>query len=239
MRRSVRCLAVTAAVSVLCACNTTKQVADVAYHPPHGSYRLIVMEPDIELGLLTAGGIVEPRQDWTVQARESVLKALIAQQLAQRADVRVLASLDEVDYDPQRLSELLWLHKAVGTTIRWHKYSGSSLPTKDNRFDWTLGSEAVSFGTAVHYDYALFLHAENSFESSGRAALEAAGLPSCLVGFCVIAPGGRQSAFASLVDLKTGQIVWFNTLHSAVGDIRKVESARKMVDTLLEGMSSP
>jgi hypothetical protein len=32
--------------------------------------------------------------------------------------------------------------------------------------------------------------------------------------------GGVQSGFASLVDLRTGDIVWFNQLGRATGDLR-------------------
>jgi hypothetical protein len=33
------------------------------------------------------------------------------------------------------------------------------------------------------------------------------------------APGGSQTAFASLVDPKTGDLVWFNYMQSNEGDI--------------------
>jgi hypothetical protein len=48
--------------------------------------------------------------------------------------------------------------------------------------------------------------------------------------------GGQQFAYASLVDLKTGQVVWFNTLAATVGDIRTPDGAKKMVDGLLSTM---
>ncbi len=46
-------------------------------------------------------------------------------------------------------------------------------------------------------------------------------------------PGGQQVGFASLVDLETGDIVWFNRLVSGVGDLRTAEPARAAVDDLL------
>jgi hypothetical protein len=58
----------------------------------------------------------------------------------------------------------------------------------------------------------------------------------CGFGFCVMPVGGMQFAFASLVDLKTGQVVWFNTLAATTGDIRTPEGAQKMVDSLLDEM---
>ncbi len=86
-------------------------------------------------------------------------------------------------------------------------------------------------------DYALFLHAEDSFASTGRVALQVLGVAGCLVGFC--APnvgGGGQFAYASLVNLRTGEVVWFNVLQSRIGDIRTPAGAAEMVERLLGRM---
>jgi hypothetical protein len=238
MQLRIRIVLVTALATALAACTVTKQVADTTFHAPQGNYKLIVLEPDISVGLLTAGGVIEPREDWTKQARTNVVQALTSQQVIHGGDVKVAADRQEVGFDPGKLSDLMWLHKAVGSSIALHKYMGAALPTKQGKFDWTLGNEAVQFGAATHYDYALFLHAQDSFESSGRAALQVAGLLACALGVCVLPSGGQQAAFASLVDLKTGQVVWFNALSSSVGDIRTPEGAQKMVTTLLSGMQS-
>ena len=48
--------------------------------------------------------------------------------------------------------------------------------------------------------------------------------------------GGEQHGFASLVDLRSGDIVWFNRLLSVVGDLRTEEPAAKTVSQLLEGL---
>jgi hypothetical protein len=65
---------------VLSACTHTKQFADTGFRPPEGSYRLLVMQPDVSVGLLTAGGQVEQRADWTDAARTHLVTALEAQQ---------------------------------------------------------------------------------------------------------------------------------------------------------------
>ena len=93
-------------------------------------------------------------------------------------------------------------------------------------------------------DYALFLHAEDSFASTGRVALQMLGIAGCAVGFC--APnigGGGQFAYASLVDLRTGEVVWFNVLQTGsqiagikFGDIRTPDGAATMVERLLGRM---
>ena len=48
--------------------------------------------------------------------------------------------------------------------------------------------------------------------------------------------GGHQDAFASLVDLKTGNVVWYNNLFSEVGDIREITGATDLVRRLLDDM---
>jgi hypothetical protein len=233
----IRAAAAATVVLSLCACETTRQQTTADFHPPKGTYKVIVMKPDVTAGLLTAGGIVEPREDWTNQARDNVIKAVEAQETRHGAVVKVAATAKDAGWDPAATEDLVLLHRAVGTAIAMHKYGMQPLPTKKDRFDWTLGEQAVAFGAATHYDYALFLHAEDSFSSGGRRALQAAGFLGCLVGVCVAVSGGQEIAFASLVDLKTGEVIWFNSLVSGLGDIRTPEGANEMVVKLLESIN--
>lgn len=232
----VKLILVSIVVLALGACTSTKQMADVGFIPPEGQYRLLVMRPDVTVGLLTAGGAVEPREDWTDQARTHLIDALSRQQAGRGGMVKVAATREEAGADPQAVADLERLHKAVGASIALHKYLGQSLPTKKDRFDWTLGEAAVAFGQSSGYDYALFLHAEDSFASTGRVALQAVSFLGCMVGVCVMPNGGQQAAYSSLVDLKTGQVVWFNVLSSTTGDIRTPEGAERLVQNLLGKM---
>ena len=49
----------------LTGCTVTNHVADSSFRPPRGNYKLLVMQPDISVGVLTAGGAFEFREDWT------------------------------------------------------------------------------------------------------------------------------------------------------------------------------
>ena len=52
--------------------------------------------------------------------------------------------------------------------------------------------------------------------SRGRVVLGVLGLAGCIVGFCAPNVGGaEQLDYASLVDLKTGEVVWFNVVDAA------------------------
>ena len=235
----MRVVAIALAASLtLSACVQTRQYADLQFTPPQGDYRLLVMRPDVSVGSVTTGGMVEPRADWTEAARINLIAALKAQQAGRGGNARVLERRDGLPgVSAESVAELERLHQAVGSSIALHKYLGQTLPTKRGRgLEYTLGEEAVRFGQATGFDYALFVHADDSFASTGRVALALLGVAGCFVGFCAPMGGGSQSAYASLVDLKTGEVVWFNVLQSQQGDIRKPEGAAQMVERLLGRM---
>jgi hypothetical protein len=230
----------------LAGCVQTRQYADVEFTPPQGDYKLLVMRPDVSVGSVTTGGMVEPRADWTEQARANFLTALRAQQSARGGNAFIMERRDSLPGVPaDNIADLERLHYAVASSIALHRYSGQYLPTKRNRgLDWTLGEEAVELGRRTGYDYALFLYAEDSFASSGRVALQVLGIAGCFVGFCAPTVGGAgQFGYASLVDLRTGEVVWFNVSQASsqvagikFGDIRTQEGAAQMVDRLLDRM---
>lgn len=243
-----RLILVGAATISLSACVQTKQYADVSFAPPQGQYKLLVMRPDVSVGSVTTGGMTEPRADWTEQSSANLLAALKQQQAGRGGNVLILEKRDgltAMGVSADSVAELERLHYAVGASIALHRYNGAYLPTKRGKgLDWTLGQEAVLLGQKTGFDYALFLHAEDSFASTGRVALQVLGVAGCIVGFC--APnigGGGQFAYASLVDLRSGEVVWFNVLQAGtqiaginMGDIRKPEGAAQMVERLLDRM---
>ena len=143
------------------------------------------------------------------------------------------------------MADIERLNSAVDQSIVIHKYLGDYLPTKRSRgLDWTLGEDAVRLGQKTGYDYALFLHAEDQVASSGRVALGILGFAGCFIGFCAPNVGGAtQLDYASLVDLKTGEVVWFNVVQASsqlpgikFGDLRTPAGAQQMVERLLGRM---
>jgi len=245
MRNRGLALALALSVSVS-ACVQTQQYADVQFTPPQGDYKLLVLRPDVTVGSITTGGMVEPRADWTDQARASIVQALRNQQASHGGRVTIVERRDQLPgVTPEELAEVERLNAAVAESIVVHKYLGDYLPTKRGKgLDWTIGQQAVRLGQKTGYDYALFLHAEDQVASRGRIALGVLGLAGCVVGFCAPNIGGAQQIdYASLVDLKTGEVVWFNVVIAgsqvpgiSFGNLRTPEGAAQMVDRLLGRM---
>lgn len=191
--------------------------------------RVLLMPVNIQLFELTAGGLEEPKADWTAAAEKHVHTALL-NFFAQRNDMVLRYEAPKDNLAKARNNEqLMKLYEVVGQTILVHTYfEGYNLPTKKNGFDWSLGSGIQRINERYDANVALFIFIRDSYASAGRKVAMVVG---ALAGIAIA--GGAQTGFASLVDLDSGNILWFGKLLSATGDLRTEEAAKKAVDQLL------
>jgi hypothetical protein len=188
--------------------------------------RLLVLPADMELYSMSAGGVVEPRADWTDSAQKHFSAALAAEGKLLGPKVSTL-SLTEAD----EFADIVTLHRAVADAISLHHKGGLlELATKGDRLDWSLGDAVQPLRERTGADYALFTWVRDSYASNER---KAAMVALALMG--AISFGGEQVGYASLVDLRTGRVVWFNQLDRMSGDLRAPEPAVETVEALLKG----
>jgi hypothetical protein len=222
--------AILLSVILLSGCATYHRGAETLRRPSEVA-AIVMMPVDVEIFELSAGGALEPKADWTEAAHRNLVEALRAEEAGRGLTFRgfddsVLTAEQRVPID-----QVQRLHGAVGRAIQMHWNAGPlTLPTKQGRFDWTLGQPAAALRGQTGADYALFVWVRDSHSSAARVGLMVA---AALLGVSV--PGGVQTGFASLVDLSTGEIVWYNRLLRAVGDLRTPEPARETARTLLDG----
>ena len=187
---------------------------------------VVIMPTDIELFSISAGGIPEPKADWTEAASRHFKAALIQKKKSLGTGTVELSEKDADD-----VAEINTLHAAIARAVSLHHFGPSSfnLPTKAGKLDWSLGETVRVIKDKTGADYALFSWIRDSYASGERVATMIV-----LALFGVGVPGGSQVGYASLVDLNTGQIVWFNRLLRAGGDLREAEKAVETLNTLLE-----
>lgn len=188
------------------------------------SGRVLLMPLDVELYEVQAGGMVEPQAAWTRAAKTHVKDATEARLKSKGSQLVPYAPPAEGSTDAHVHQQLIKLHEAVSSNILKFR----NLPTTRNRFDWSLGKDAALLRAGSGADYALFIVIRDSYTSEGRKALQVLG---ALLGIGI--PGGVQLGFASLVDLKSGDIVWYNLLGRGEGDLRTPGPARAAVAALL------
>lgn len=209
-----------------CAQTQVRHKAD--HHEPQQSVSVLLMPVDIELSALTAGGVREVRADWTGMAKKLVSDAL-RRQLAQHDDQLLEYVEPRSPEELQQHTQIMKLHGVVGTTIMVYSIlPATQPPTKENSFEWSLGKEVSSLREASGADYGLFLYIRDSYATAGRKTLMVA---SALFGIGV--QGGSQVAFATLVDLRDGSVIWFNRIIKQTGDLRTEGAAYSAVQELL------
>jgi hypothetical protein len=215
---------------MLVACGATNQVKSVEnLSATKEGAKILLMPLDVELSVLTAAGLTEPNAEWTENAIV-YMKNSVASNLAEK-------NVNLIDYsnnsnDPASVPvQLEKLHEAVGRTILQAGFL--PLPSRSPDETWTLGRDANVLSQQTGADYALFVFVRDSYASGGRVAMS---VLMALAGVGV--SGGSQFGFASLVDLKTGDVVWFNRLMRGTGDMREPEPAAETAKVLLTGFPS-
>jgi len=193
---------------------------------------VVMIEPEIQLYEAMASGILEPRQEWSKTAQK-LYPEMVAASLKQ-GGVSLKPEFEiRDDLDPNsRIGQIIRLNKAVSFSIRRYTLGNTSLATKKGKqLDWSLGPGVQELQKATGADYALFTMIEDSYSSKGLAALRIIG--ALWLGGDI--GGGAQVGITTLVDLKTGQVVWFNYIYNQTGDLRNEEGAKATAKKLLKG----
>jgi hypothetical protein len=202
-----------------------------------------LLPPEVEVYQIDAGGVREKMEEWSNQARTNIIVAL-QNELQTRIGMSLkVADEKSLEEEKSLLEATRSLYNAVGLTILLHTYHPNAayiFEEKRKNFDYSLGSEVRDL---VEQGEALFLvNATDHVWTGGRQALQALGVilgvGAGVATGVVLVPylGGGTSLSAALVDNRTGDILWFNTLsHGAGTDLRDPGSTKAFVSELFNG----
>lgn len=196
---------------------------------PAAGLNIVVFRPDVQVGAMKAGGVNEPNAEWTEAARTNLRDALSASPELAGADIKFVDELG--GDDANLLTEYRGMFEIVaGAMTRHGAVAENALPGK-GAGDWTLGEGAAQLRQATGADYALFLFSRDAYGDTGRKISQALSAVLTLR----FKSAGIHSGHAGLVDLRTGDVVWFNTDGALGGDMRDADGAQERVRQLLAG----
>ena len=227
-------LALLGVAALLAGCASTQSFAPPEPAAIVSGAQVLIMPPDIELGQINTAGLYAPKADWTYDAQRHVLGAL-TQALRDRGHAGAVYGGDPQTVAPieREHAQTVKLFEAVRQTVLQYKHfagTGGGLPTKKDQFDWTLGPEGVASLRASHdAGYALFTLFRDRSPTGSRVAMEIA----MAVLFGAYGSTDNQLAFAALVDLRSGDLLWTNLMTQTFGDLRTQADADGAVQTLL------
>ena len=200
---------------------------------PEGRKNIVILPPDVELSELGAGGGLTPNALWTAAATKYVSE--ISLQYFERLGYGVsLVEKGALGVSAKSVDDLTKLNAQVGLSVTLFQQSPLfRLPTWEGKpLNWSLGHGTKEFKEKYGADYGLYIYLRDSYASGSRVA--ASVLTAVLFGTAL--PGGQQTGFASLIDLETGKLVWFNVVSSGSADLRTYKAAVETTNALYTDM---
>ncbi len=216
-------------ISAGCATRTQSHVSELRRDVPDP--KVVLMPLDVELMEMNLGGVLEPKPEWSEKAREHLVEELRV--FKTRLGFELLdftRDFEPTDAEEGEVDQLAKVHAVVGRSMMLQQRPGQDLPSLGEKPRWSLGEGVRTLHVRTGADYALFVHVRDSYATDARKLAMVAGLA---VG--AVLTGGIQSGFASLVDLRNGDVVWFNQLGRPTGDLRTRQSAADTAKLLFTG----
>jgi hypothetical protein len=187
---------------------------------------------DLKVYEFTAGGVREPKDDWTEAARRNFSTSFEAELKERSLEAKVLGE----DSDSEELDDVRTLYDAVRDAILTHTYGDASnwnfFPEKLNHFDYSLGP-VDGLLTKLHVDGLLLVTAGDEVSTGGRKTLMVVGV---LTG--VQPRSGITWANAALVD-GSGSILWFSANPGRTYDLREADEVSKLVGRMMNEFPAP
>lgn len=202
--------------------------------------KVAVLMPDMKIFKLTAGGVDQYQDDWSANSAFHMEQEL-------RKELATFDSIDFVFLDPTALSDaqrqFVDRERSIFYTVAYsvvtHTYEPEMLfKHKVKAFDYTLGEELSEFNTVENVDAILFVNGRNYIWTAGRASLAFLSVAvSAFTGVYIPVPAGKEWLTASLVDVNSGDVLWFNYL-PLPGDMRMEKTVRRLSKRLFRDFPS-
>jgi hypothetical protein len=228
----VRIAAFALALAGLGACVTVAPPIGSDFRAPSQSVSILVMEPDVQVTFITTGG-AERRADWSEQAKSNLMNALMSE-LAESGERAVLYNAAE--HQTEGAQQALLLNQAVTDALAAHvifmdisTFAGRLPHQQTQPETYTLGQSVRDFAPETEADYALFLTSRSQIESGGMFMTKV--LIGAVTGY-VPASTAFRGAYVSLVDLRTGEVVWLRG-HN-LGDARNAQEAASIMNEIFD-----
>jgi hypothetical protein len=210
-------------------------VAEAAQAEP--PKRVVVLQPEFRVFVQSAGGVREIEPDWTAKAQDSLTLA-VERHLRHDPRFSVVAPVDTATAEEVALlREHVELFKIIAmNSTMMIRFGGKAWQEKQIQYDYTLGDGLALYGDRTSADYAFMVGGAQVKQTGGSIFMQLA-----LAGTLgVVMPGGGTYLMLALVDMRTGNIVWFNSLEGGEvfgmtgSDLRDETTANEIVGRLFD-----
>jgi hypothetical protein len=195
--------------------------------------KMLLLPPDIRVHEVSAGGVVEKVDEWTDRANGHATKA--AREIGASGSLfDAREGPDLASGDKEVLDQHMALYELVAISADFSR-SGPFAPWRERAqsFDYTLGPGLKELADRSDVDAALIIIGSDYISSAGRKAQMALGmLAAALMGVAVIPQGGISYVSVGVVDLRSGDLLWFSTNRGPQNDLREESQVQNILQRL-------
>lgn len=186
--------------------------------------KILLLPPQMFVGEITAGGVVQKQDDWARQSSENLLTA--TESVFRDSGHFQAIRLPALDTSAEEIIENhIGLYDRLALAIYiYGRGQDSAWKHRHNAWDYTLGEGLAFLREKTGADTALIYIGTDLISTSGRKAAFTVGL---LLGVAI--PMGQSFITVGLADLKTGDIRWMSYDQSMSLDSREPAEAEKLV----------
>ena len=196
--------------------------------------KVLLLPPDIRVHELSAGGVAEKVDEWTHSANQAATE--VAREMESSGRHFHIVEMPPLSADDKLLLEQ---YGALYELVVWSAYAAQKSPfaawqERARSFDYTLGPGLAELREHTQADGALLIVGTDYISTAGRKAAMAMGiLVGAATGIFAGPSGAPTFLSVGVVDLQTGNVVWFAT-EFQVGnrDLRKKGDVDSMVREL-------
>lgn len=191
--------------------------------------KVLILDPNVLVKELSAGGVAEKMEEWSLEAKKNVHAAIGAITAEKKLFEQVGVPTNLAEEEVMNLDEHVALYDVVGfNAFYFGKAQFDAWKHKKPEFDYTLGTGLKGLAERTGADAALFIVGEDYISSGGR---KAARIFAALLG--VALPASPTFLSVGLVDLKTGNLLWMDYgLALDSKDLRKQDDVNKMLQEM-------
>lgn len=186
--------------------------------------RILLAPPELRVFEVSAGGVPEPVKAWSDQALPGVIRSL-KQELARSPGTQFIEP-DGLDAADRATLDLhLAMFRRVADQIAAVRDSHDPIwKERAGELEFLLGSGMQPLAERTGADAVLFVDGIDFISSTGRRIVFV--LSTILAGGIPVLPLGTAYMQAGLVDLRSGEVLWFGRdYRHARGDLREAETA--------------
>jgi hypothetical protein len=220
-----------------CATQNTSLHKNLSQHAEHPlPRRILLAQPDIQVHEISAGEVVEKVDDWSDLASNEAAKSVesVAQSTGLFEAVQPSRLSDAQRATLEQYSALYILVAGSANLARHSPYEAWQKRAAD--FDYTLGPGMTDLAESAKLDAVVFVVGTDYISSSSRKAAMAVGVALGLLTGRYVGPESKPAFLsAGVVDMHTGELLWYSTEVRGGGDnLRDAAVVRSLVDDLFK-----